>query len=159
MHVHATWASGKRFDGSTSTGATLTMDEQVAYGGTGAGPTPMEALLVALAGCTGMDVISILKKMRAPLEQFVVEASGERASEHPRVFTAIHLRYRAVGTGLQRQQVGKAVALSLEKYCPVAAMVRAATSITHEVLVENGGVDARPSDPRSAQQAPGQKGP
>jgi len=142
MQIHARWASGKRFDGSTTTGATMAMDEPVEYGGTGAGPTPIETLLMALAGCTGMDIIGIMKKMRAPLEEFVVEASGERASEHPRVFTAIHVRYRAAGSGLQREQVERAVALSLEKYCPVAAMLRAAAPITYEVIVTPVGAGA-----------------
>ena len=143
MRIHAQWTSPMRFRGTESaSGAGIVMDARVEHGGGGAGPTPIETLLMALAGCTGMDVITILKKMRMAPERFSVEASAERASEHPKVFTSIHLCYRAAGEYLQPVQVEKAVALSQDKYCSVAAMLRHAVPITYEVIVEDVGVPA-----------------
>ncbi len=137
MNITVTWTPAMRFDAVAPEVEGITMDANREFGGSGAGPSPMQALLAALAGCTGMDVVSILRKMRAPLEGLTIDVSGERAQEHPKVFTAIHLRYRARGAGLQRDQVEKAVSLSEERYCSVAAMLRHAARITYEVIVED----------------------
>jgi putative redox protein len=99
----------------------------------------MEAVLLALAGCTGMDVVSILKKKRTPLEGLTIEVGAERAPEHPKVFTKIHIRYVARGTGLRHEDVNRAVALSQDKYCPVAAMLRPSATLTWEVAVSPDG--------------------
>jgi putative redox protein len=135
MQVRARWTSGMRFDGANADGLGVVMDAHPEHGGAGGGPAPMETLLLALAGCTGMDVISILRKMRAPLDGLMIEVSAERAVEHPRVFTAIHLRYVATGDGLQAAQVNKAAALSQEHYCSVSAMLRKAAPVTYDVVV------------------------
>jgi putative redox protein len=82
-----------------------------------------------------MDVIPILRKMRAPVDRFAIEVTAERAEAHPRVLTAIHLRYVAEGPGLRVEPVEKAVALSQEKYCSVSAMLRKAAPITYETVV------------------------
>lgn len=137
MNISVSWTPGMRFDATAPEGTHFAMDARHEFGGGGAGPTPMETLLAALAGCTGMDVVSILKKMRAPLEALTIEVSAERAADHPKVFTAIHLRYRASGAGLQKEQVQKAANLSEERYCSVAAMLRQAARITYEVIVED----------------------
>jgi len=94
--------------------------------------------LLALAGCTGMDVAGVLEKMRIPLTTLTVSVSGERADTHPKVFTRIHIRYEAGGPSLTSAQLERAVRLSHEKYCSVAAMLRPTVSMTHEiVLVES----------------------
>jgi putative redox protein len=111
------------------------MDAHPEHGGTAAGPAPMEVLLLALAGCTGMDVVPILRKMRAPVERFSIEVTADRAETHPRVLTAIHLRYLAAGPGLRVDQVEKAVALSQDRYCSVSAMLRQAAPVTFETTV------------------------
>lgn len=149
MRVEAQWTSGMRFQGTNEDGLRIVMDSNPEHGGTGGGPAPMETLLLALAGCTGMDVISILRKMRAPLDRFKIEVSGERAQEHPRVLTAIHLCYVAAGSGLQAEQVEKAVALSQEKYCSVSAMLRKAAPLTYEVRVTD--TSAAPEGTQRAQ--------
>ncbi|MBM3471529.1 MAG: OsmC family protein [Armatimonadetes bacterium] len=136
MNISVSWTPGMRFDATAPEGTHFAMDAHREFGGSGAGPTPMETVLAALAGCTGMDVVSILKKMRAPLEALTIEVSAERAADHPKVFTAIHLRYRASGAGLQKEQVEKAANLSEERYCSVAAMLGQAARITYEVIVE-----------------------
>jgi len=88
-----------------------------------AGPTPMELVLMALAGCTGMDVLSIMKKQRQPLTGFEVTARGERAEEHPRVYTHIEIEYLITGEGLDPEGIVRAIELSETKYCSVAAML------------------------------------
>ena len=107
MQVEAQWTSGMRFEGANAEGLRIVMDAHPEHGGTRGGPAPMETLLLALAGCTGMDVVSILKKMRAPVDWLTVEVGGERADEHPRVFTKIHLRYIAAGSGLRPERLRK----------------------------------------------------
>ncbi len=106
-------------------------------------------VLMALAGCSGMDVVGILRKVRAPLEGLTITATANRAAEHPKVFTRIHLRYTAWGVGLISEQVHKAVVLSLEKYCSVSAMLRATVPITHEIAVGETAEDAS-APPRAA---------
>ncbi len=135
MDVQIRWIPPKRFDGRSQSGATLALDARRESGGTGAGPSPMETVLMALAGCTGSDVVETLRKMRAPLEGLTITVTAERAEEHPRVFTKIHVQYAAWGDGLQRPHVDRAVSLSVEKYCSVSAMLRQTATITHEVAV------------------------
>lgn len=135
MKATVTWKAPGRFDGEAEGGTRLVMDSLPQYGGTGAGPSPMQTVLLAVAGCTGMDVVSILGKMRAPLERLVIGVEAERAAEHPRVFTKIHLRYEFSGDGLQREQVEKAVSLSMEKYCSVSAMLKKAAEVTYEIVL------------------------
>ena len=124
-----------RFEGFAEGVGSIVMDSAREHRGTSAGPTPMQTVLLALAGCTGMDVVSILEKMRTPLEGLKIEVNGERATEHPKVFTRIHLRYVVRGAGLREEDVRKAIDLSQEKYCSVSAMLRATATITYEVLL------------------------
>jgi putative redox protein len=135
MKVNVTWSAPMRFEGEAEGGTRLVMDSLPQYGGTGEGPSPMQTVLIAAAGCTGMDVVSILTKMRAPLERLVIDVEGERATEHPKVFTKIHLRYAFSGDGLQREQVERAVSLSMEKYCSVSAMLKKAATVTYEIVL------------------------
>ncbi|HXF82383.1 MAG TPA: OsmC family protein [bacterium] len=141
--VEARWRGRRRFEGHSPTPTVVAMDARADAGGEGSAPTPMETLLIALAGCTGMDVVGILEKMRAPLRQLTVRVSGERADLHPKVFTRIHVRYEASGPGLTSEQVQRAVRLSQEKYCSVAAMLRPAVPLTYEVVLRPAG-DAEP---------------
>jgi putative redox protein len=136
------WTPPRRFAGIGAVGAPVAMDARTEQAGEGSGPTPMETVLMALAGCTGMDVAGILEKMRAPLTTLTVSVSGERADSHPKVFTRIHIRYEAGGPGLTDAQVERAVRLSHEKYCAVSAMLRPAVPITHEIVVA-GDEEAR----------------
>jgi len=131
MEATVRWESGMLFRGTAGSGGAVTLDTRPDMGGTGQGPSPMETLLLALAGCTGMDVVSILAKMRAPLAGLEIRVSGDRAEEHPRVFTRITLEYVFRGAGLTPEQVGRAVQLSQEKYCSVSAMLRQAADLTY----------------------------
>ena len=101
----------------------------------GNGATPMELLATALGGCTAMDVASILLKMRQPLEAFNVEVSGERAEEHPRRFTSLEVVYHLRGD-LDERKVQRAIELSEERYCSVAATLKPAVPITSRYVIE-----------------------
>jgi len=132
MDATLRWEHGMRFAGvAAESGGTITMDARPEHGGTGQGPSPMETLLLALAGCTGMDVVSVLGKMRAPLAGLEIRVSGDRREEHPRIFTRIRLEYIFRGTDLKPEQAGRAVELSQEKYCSVSAMLRASAELTY----------------------------
>ena len=101
----------------------------------GQGATPMELLALALAGCTGMDVVSILQKMRQPLEGLRVEVHGEKADEHPKRFVALEVVYYLKGA-LDEKKVQRAIGLSETKYCSVAATLRPAVGISSRYVLE-----------------------
>ena len=99
------------------------------------GNSPMELVLIALCGCTGYDVVSILQKKREPVTAVEVSAEAEKATEPPRVYTSIKLLYRVAGK-VSRKAVEDAVRLSQEKYCSVGAMLMKTATITHEIQLD-----------------------
>lgn len=133
--ARVTLAGGMRFDVETGSGHRLTLDTTDITGGGRAGPTPMELLLVALAGCTGMDVISILRKMRQDVTGYDVRVRGTQVDEHPRVYAAITVEHIVRGRGLNPELVNRAVELSAERYCPVGATISGTTPVTHVVHI------------------------
>lgn len=125
------WTSGLRFD-VTQDGAPLVLDGDPAAGEL----RPKALLLSALGGCSGMDVVGILEKMRIPLESLKIEVQAEQTEEHPRVFTGIRIRYVFRGESLPQDKLERAVRLSQEQYCGVWAMLGKAVPITWEILTE-----------------------
>jgi putative redox protein len=123
MKARARWVEGMAFMGEASSGHAVVMDGAPEYGGRNIGIRPMEMLLIGLAGCTGFDVVQILKKGREP----------ERATEDPKVFTKIHLAYRVSGPGLSPAKVERAVTLSKEKYCSASIMLGATAAFTYTI--------------------------
>lgn len=124
MDARATWKQGMAFEGwAGGSGYTLPLDATKDVGGSDEGFRPVELFLVGLAGCTAMDVISILKKKKQDVTGFEVRAHAERTSEHPKVFTHIVLEYIVSGHGIERAAVERAVDLSATKYCPAQAML------------------------------------
>jgi putative redox protein len=120
---------------------TLNLGADADVGGDADGLRPMELMLISLAGCTAMDVISILRKKRQHITSFQVEAHAERATEHPKVFTDVTLKYVVHGVNVDPQAVSRAIELSQTKYCPAQAMLIQAVPIRHEyeiVEVEAG---------------------
>lgn len=111
-------------------------DASKEIGGENLGPRPKKLLLAGLIGCTGIDVVSILKKMKVELESFNLEAKAESSEEHPKVYTEIHLTYRFKGENLPMDKLEKAVSLSQEKYCGVSAMLKKAAPVTYDIVVE-----------------------
>ena len=132
----AVWQGGMKFEGSASSGFSLTMDSAAAHGGQDCGFRPMELVLVSLAGCTAMDVISILKKKRQDVTAFEIRVKGRSAEQHPKVYTEIEVEYVVTGRGVDPTAVERAIALSETKYCPVQATLRPTANIrsTYRVL-------------------------
>jgi putative redox protein len=122
-----TWIEKQRFNGVADSGHTIVVD-----GDKAAGNSPMELVLIGLCGCTGYDVVSILKKKREPLASLEVRAEAERAAQPPAVYTEIKLTYR-VGGKVSHKAVEDAVRLSKEKYCSVSAMLEKTAKITAEI--------------------------
>ncbi len=133
-HV-VTWEGGRRFVGATPDGREGRFDIPVDKGGDGTAPTPMEAVLHAHAACGAVDVVAILEKMRCPPESLRVEIEAERAEEHPKVFTAIRLRFVVTGD-VPEKKLARAVKLSAATFCSVGAMLGETAEITHEYVVE-----------------------
>jgi len=116
-------------------GHRLTVDADPRFGGQDQGPRPKSLLLTALGGCTGMDVVSLLKKMQMPFDSLAIEVEGEAREEHPQVYTRIHIRYILKGSALDQDKIKKAIGLSLDKYCPVTAMLSKTAAVSHEVVL------------------------
>ncbi len=133
MFASAEWRGGLRFEGTGESGHGVAFD---AAPGHADGLSPMEAVLAALCACASVSVVGILRKKRQDLRELRVEASAEQAEAPPRVFTRIHLVYKASGPGLDRSAVERAVELSKEKYCSVSLMLARAVEITASVEVE-----------------------
>jgi putative redox protein len=109
----------------------ITMDGPEKLGGSDAGVRPKELVLMALAGCTGSDVVSILKKKRVNLTDFEINIAAQQSEEHPKVFTHIDLEYVLYGKDLKEKDVERAIELSTETYCGVSAMLKKAMTINH----------------------------
>jgi putative redox protein len=126
--VITTWAGGMAFDSSID-GHILRMDTKPAGGGNNEGPSPKPLLLSALAGCTGIDVVGMLNKMRVSFSDFSIETRAPLTDEHPRVYTELELIYKIKVSEEDKEKVEKAVNLSEEKYCGVSAMLKKAFPI------------------------------
>ncbi len=113
----------------------IILDAVAEVGGEDRGPRPKPLAMVALAGCTGMDVVSILKKMRVELEAFSVRVVGELTEEHPKQYSAMHVIYEFKGKELPMEKLEKAVRLSEEQYCGISATYRKAMGITSEIRI------------------------
>jgi len=134
MLAHSDWKHDNVFEGVAENGNTLLFDADAAHAH---GPSPMEALLMALCACTSVYVVSILKKKREPVTGLRVSAAAEQAAEAPRVFTHIKLTYAASGK-LSRKAVEDAVGLSKNKYCSVSKMLEKAATIEYEIVLVDG---------------------
>jgi putative redox protein len=132
----ATWAGGLRFVHRSASGHGLVTDAPGTDQGESSAPSPMELVLLGLIGCTGVDVASILQRMREPLEGLEVTATYERAETHPKVYTKIHLTYSLRG-GLDEKKVRRAIELSESKYCSVSAMLGTTSDITSEYVLNS----------------------
>lgn len=121
------YAGDEFFIGTSPSGHAQAIDTK---GDRHSAPTPVEMLLVSVAACTAVDVISILKKKRQDVTDYNVEITGTRADEHPRKFTSMHLHHIVHGRGVSAEAVERAIELSDTKYCSVAATVRPTVEIT-----------------------------
>jgi putative redox protein len=133
--VSVRWDSGLAFQVDQD-GHHFTLDASAEAGGQDRGPRPKALLLSALGACTGIDVVTILEKMRVPLGGLEVQVSAELRDAHPRIYTGIHVRYLFKGKDLPMDKLARAVQLSEDTYCGVAAMLRPTVPITSEIVVE-----------------------
>lgn len=135
MDAKAIWKHGMSFDGTATSGFTIPMGTSAEFGGDNDGLRPIELVLVGLAGCTAMDVISILQKKRQEVTAFEVRAHADRATEHPKVFTHVVLEFVVTGKEIDRAAVERAVELSSTKYCSAQAMLIKAVEIEHKITI------------------------
>jgi putative redox protein len=129
MKTTTIWKSGKAFE-SFQGQAAIEIDA-------GAGFSPKALLLSALAGCSGVDVVELLEKMRVPFADLRIEVEADQTSEHPKVFTGIHINYIVKTEEENREKVRKAIELSLEKYCGVSAMLKKTSRINYTITIQS----------------------
>ena len=135
MNLSVNWVDGMLMVGKSHSGHSITMDGPIEIGGENLGVRPMEMLLLGVAGCTMIDVVTTLKKMRQDLSHCETKISAERANEHPKVFTDIHIHFIVKGKDLDSKKVDKAITLSAEKYCSASIMLGKTAKITHDFEV------------------------
>ena len=129
------WVDGALFVAEGGSGHTITMDGAADVGGRNLASRPMEVMLMGMGGCTAIDVVSMLRKQRQDIEGVEVSLSGERASDHPMVYTDVKVVYTVRGRKLNKALVERAVNLSDEKYCSATAMFKKTAKVSHEVVL------------------------
>ncbi len=129
------FVDGMQFIGKGESGHAVVMDSDPRVGGENSAARPVETMLCALGGCTGMDVISILRKMHTPPTSFRIEIEDERATEYPKVITRLHLIYRLKGD-VPKENADKAIQLSMERYCPIVNTLNKVAEVTWESVIE-----------------------
>ncbi len=123
MDAKVTWSNGLTFTGSADTGFNVPLGADPSVGGANDGFRPLELMAVSLAGCTAMDVISILRKKQQAITSFEVQVHADQKNEHPHVFTSAVIKYIFSGTNIQEAAVLRAIELSAQRYCPAQAML------------------------------------
>jgi len=132
--ISVVWKGDMAFEAQID-GYSVMMDAAAAVGGTNQGPTPKPLLMASLGGCTGMDVISLARKMRQEVESLEIKLKGTIADEHPMRYTAIHMVYVFRGTNLETDKLEKAIQLSQEKYCGVNATLKGGVEMTYSIEI------------------------
>ncbi|MBN1158101.1 MAG: OsmC family protein [Bacteroidales bacterium] len=132
--IEMKWCGDMAFEADVD-GHRVIMDAQPKHGGNNKGPSPKPLMMVALAGCTAMDAISILNKMRVELDDFSVVVEGELTEEHPKHYTSMHIVFLFKGKDLPVDKLQRAVELSQEKYCGVSAVYRQTMDLTYEIKI------------------------
>jgi len=126
MRANVTWQNDMVFTGESVSGFPIQMDADTSLGGTGKGPGPMEMIALGLAGCTAMDILSILKKKRQAVTAFEVKVDAPRSSEYPKVFTSAVIHYIVTGKDIAEAAVLRSIELTATKYCPAQIMLEQA---------------------------------
>ena len=132
--IKSEWKGDMTFEADIN-GHKVTMDANIDSGGHNIGPSPKKLMLVALSGCTGMDVVSILKKMRVDIQKCSIEVQGEVADDHPKRYTKMHVMYNFTGKDLPLDKLEKAVKMSEDTYCGVEALYKMAIEVTSEIKI------------------------
>ena len=136
------WAGKMTFIGKAGTNHLVPMDTSPEFDGDSSATKPLELLLIALGGCTGMDIVPLFKKMRQDVTAVELNITAERSEEHPRVYTRIDLEYVVTGKALEEEKVKRAIELSQEKYCSVSAILKKAYQVSYAIRI----IAQRPTD-------------
>ncbi len=142
MDAKVSWEKDLQFTGVSNSGFAVRMDS---HPGPETGASPVEMVAMALAGCTAMDVISILGKQKQVVTSFEVKVHAERSTDYPKVFTSAVLEYVVVGHDVQEAALRTAIDRSIQKYCPVHAMLKKAFPIDTRYSIFEAGADGKPS--------------
>lgn len=130
MKTNIKWVEGLQFIGESESGHKIVMDSDIESGGTNKGMKPTELLLIALGGCSGMDVISLLQKKRQQIKGLEINVKGDKAENYPKKFTNIEIEYVVSGVNISEEAVARSIELSMEKYCSVKASLEGVSKIT-----------------------------
>lgn len=133
VHAQLNWTDGFQFVARAENGPGVLLDNLEG----GSGPTPMQMFLIGVAGCTGMDVVSILKKKRADISDLQVNISGEQAEDHPKRYTNINIEFVVHGKGVKPQDVERSIELSLTKYCSATASINTKVEHTYRIVEDD----------------------
>ncbi|MEM6515169.1 MAG: OsmC family protein [Bacteroidota bacterium] len=128
------WKGALQFESDNPSGKLVMMDASIENGGYNSGLSPKAMMLSSLAGCSGLDVVSILKKKKVKFSDFRIDCYGELTDEHPKYYHSVKLEYHFYGEGLDENQIEKAVNLSVEKYCGVMEMFRRFAEVETEIV-------------------------
>src|SRR6266516_2579790 len=145
MKATIQWKENMTFVGMPDSGFPVKMEADASFGGTNSGVRPMEMVALGLASCTGMDVISILRKKRQQVTQFEVKVNAPRSADHPRVFTSALITYIVTGKNVDEMAVLRSIELSITKYCPVQFMLAQAfpMELHYEIYEDEGNGNRR----------------
>jgi putative redox protein len=132
--IKAEYKSGMAFDIDVM-GHNIRVDAKPEHGGTGSGPSPKPLMLAALAGCTGMDIVSMLGKMKIKFDEFSVQVEGDTSEEHPKKYLKMNVAYRLKGKDIPHDKVEYAVKLSIDKYCGVMAVYKEVIEMSHSIEI------------------------
>ncbi len=137
IHAKVTYVKGMQFVGEPSSGHAVVMDADTEAGGHDSGPRPMEMLLMGAGGCTGMDVISILKKKRQHVTGLEIQVKGKKAEDFPKKFTEITIEFIIRGKNIAEEAVRRSIELSMNKYCSVKATLEGTAKIRYSYKICN----------------------
>ena len=140
MQASISWKDGMAFEAKLD-GFDFMIDADKQFGGQGLGPKPKGLTLISLAGCTAMDVISILTKKRVIVDSFQVATEAVLAGEHPKKFDEVVIKYMFKGDDLPLDKIKRAIELSLEKYCGVHATLKPTVSLSHQIIINDQVVE------------------
>jgi len=135
MNAKVTYVKGLQFVGDAESGHAMIMDGDKSVGGENTGPRPMELLLIAAGGCSGMDVISILKKKKQDVTGLEINVSGQKAEEYPKKFTEITVEFIVKGRKIEESAVKRAIELSMTKYCSVKATIEGTAKVNYSFKI------------------------
>ena len=126
------WTDGLQFIGRAGNSPAIIMDNPEG----GSGPSPMQVVLIGIAGCTGMDVVSILKKKRSTFKDLQINVTGDRKEDHPKAYTKIHMEFLVYGQGVKPADVERSIELSVTKYCGAIGSVKAEVDYSYRIIEE-----------------------